>query len=70
MVCYTYTKNISGTIFNYKKAVRELDFNVGEVNMTSCSNSSYMYAPVGHVVTGNLKIITDYALRKLLRTII
>ena len=66
MVCYTYTKSISGTIFNYKEAVRELDFNIGKVNMTcSCGNSSYMYAPAGHVVTGNLKNITDYA-RKLL----
>ena len=32
----------------------------------SCSSSPYTYAPAGHVVTGNLKIITDYALRKLI----
>ena len=28
MVCFTYTKTISGTILNYKDAVRGLDFNV------------------------------------------
>ena len=32
----------------------------------SCSSSPSIYAPAGHVVTGNLKIITDYALRKLI----
>ena len=60
--CVILTKSISGTIFNYKEAVKELDFNVDEVNMTcSCSSSPYIYAPAGHVVTGNLKFITDYA---------
>ena len=61
MVSFTYTKTISGT------AVRGLDFNVGTEQMTcNCDSSRYTYAPAGHVVTGDLSIIADYILRKLI----
>ena len=32
----------------------------------NCESSQYMYTPAGNVVTGNLKIIEDYKLRKLI----
>ena len=31
-----------------------------------CHSSPYLYVPVGHVVTGNLRIITNKHIRKLL----
>ena len=66
MVCYSYTKSISPTILNYKHVVRELDFNVGTEHMTcNCVRSKYCYAPAGHVVTGNLRILTDFRVREL-----
>ena len=42
LVSYSYTKTISGQIFNQKGAVEELDFNVGTENMLcDCSSSTY-----------------------------
>ena len=68
MVCYSYSKTISATIFNYKQAVRGLDFNIGTEQMTcNCVNSQYTYTPAGHIVTGDLRIIEDYTLRELIR---
>ena len=67
-VTYTYTKTTSCKIFNYKNAVSSMDFDIGTLHMTcGCRESAYMYAPTGHVVTGDLNIIQDRALRHLLK---
>ena len=67
MVSYSYQKPIAGKIFNYKQALRELDFDSGTSNMTcDCAHSKYNYIPAGHVVTGDLRIVTDRHIRKLL----
>ena len=59
MVSYTYTKTISSQIFNHKRVVEELDFNSGTEDMHCDSNTSrYCYEPAGHVVTGDLNIIS------------
>ena len=59
---------ISGRIFNQKKVVQELDFNVGTEDMhCDCSTCRYCYEPAGHVVTGDLNIIRDAKLRELIR---
>ena len=43
MVCFSYTKPISATIFNYKEAVKGLEFNVGTEQMTcNCETSQYI----------------------------
>ena len=64
MVTYTYTKSISGSIFNHRKIVEELDFDRGIEDMRcECSTSSYCYEPAGHVVTEDLNIIRDSSLR-------
>ena len=45
-----------------------MDFDIGTSHMTcGCRESAYMYAPTGHVVTGDLNIIQDRALRHLRR---
>ena len=67
IVSYTYPRTIAGKIFNYKKAIANLDFDKGTADVScSCNNSSYKYEPAGHVVTGNLCIIKNRHLRKLL----
>ena len=67
LVSYSYTKTISGQIFNQKGAVEELDFNIGTENMLcDCSTSTYSYEPVGHVITGDLHVIRDAKLRSLI----
>ena len=60
-------RTIAGKIFNYKKAIANLDFDKGTADVScSCNNSSYKYEPAGRVVTGNLCIIKNRHLRKLL----
>ena len=68
MVSYSYTRTISGRIFNQKSVVEELDLTRGTEGMCcDCSNSSYCYEPAGHVMTGDLTIIWDAKLRSLVR---
>ena len=68
MVSYSYTRTISGKIFNQRSVVEELDVNRGTEGMCcDCSTSSYCYEPAGHVVTGDLTIIRDAKLRSLVR---
>ena len=67
-VSYTYTKNISGRIFNQRSAVENLDLAIGTGGMScDCNDSRYCYEPVGHVVTGDLTIIRDTKLRSLIK---
>ena len=60
VVSYSYTRTISGAIFNQRSVVEELDLDEGTENV--CCNS---YEPAGHVVTGDLTIIRDAKLRSL-----
>ena len=64
----TYTKSIASKIFNYKKALRNLNAHVIITNPPpcSCSTSPYLYSPVGHIITGNLNIIDNTKLRDLI----
>ena len=66
VVGYKYTRTISSKIFNQKSVVKELDLDNGSKDMEcSYSSSEFCYAPAGHVVTGDLKIIKDAKLREL-----
>ena len=68
MVSYSYTRTISGKIFNQRSVVEEPDVNRGTEGMCcDCSTSTYCYEPAGHVVTGDLTIIRDAKLRSLVR---
>ena len=67
LVSFTYTKTISGKIFNHNKTVEELNVDLGTENIScNCSCSEYLYEPAGHVVTGDLTIIRDAKLRSLI----
>ena len=68
-ISYSYTKTIAGKIFNFKQTINDLDFevHVGTQNLScSCHDSLFRCDPVGHVVTGNLRIVENRKLRKLL----
>ena len=67
IVSYTYPRTIASRIFNFKEVIKELNFNAGisEVRC-NCSLSPYIYKPVGHVVTGNLNIVSNRHVRRLL----
>ena len=66
-VSYSYTKTISGKLFNHKRVVEELDFEVGTEDMQcDCSTCKYCYEPAGNVDTGDLNIIKDAKLRSLI----
>ena len=68
VVSYTYMRSIAGKIFNNRKTVDELDMDCGIQNMQcSCSSSEYCYKPCGHIIIGNLNVIKDGKLRKLIQ---
>ena len=67
IVSYTYPKTVASKVFNFKQATSNLNFEIGTVNMScNCSTSPYTYAPAGHIVTGNLGIVKNKHVRKLL----
>ena len=67
IVSYKYTNTIAHKIFNHKKVVSDIDFSVGSNMMTcECSSSPYVYGPAGHVITGNLRIIGNKHIHRLL----
>ena len=66
-ISYSYTKTIAGKVFNFKQTIKDLDFEIGTSNLSCESHvSDFRYDPVGHVVTGNLGIVENRKLRKLL----
>ena len=59
MNCYKYNKPIRSTDFNYNKLVTELDIENSILDSWNCKDSKYCFQYTGHLVTGDLKIITD-----------
>ena len=66
VICYKYNKTIRITVFNYNKLVTELDIENSIPDSCDCKDSKYCYQPVGHIVTGDLKIITDSIIRSII----
>ena len=67
IVSYTYPKTIASKVFNFKQTLKNLDFEVGTTGSScQCNGSPYIYVPAGHVVTGNLNIVKNRHIRKLL----
>ena len=52
IICYKYNKPVRNTILNFNKLVSDLDIETS--------------SPAGHIVTGNLKIITDSRIRSVI----
>ena len=70
MVVFDLVKSIRSCIFNHKKAVQEL--NVDSFLADSCivpcfcADSPFIDADHGHIITGDLRIVENNKLRKLL----
>ena len=54
-ICYKY-KNIN-IIFHFNKLVSDIDIDANTPDSWESKYSKFIYPSVGHVVTGNLKII-------------
>ena len=66
-VLFTRTSCIGSKIFNYKNVVENLDTKCNVDDFTcDCSNSKLCDPDHGHIVTGNLDVITNRKLRSLL----
>ena len=66
IISYTYTKPIGHTIFNFRKVAREHDINEPLNNQCACKQSNFFYQPLGHVITGDLRVIKNKKLRNLI----
>ena len=64
----SYTNNISRSVFNYNQTLRNinLDDYHNASSSCDCESSSFRYEPHGHVITGDLRIVRNRRLRRLL----
>ena len=69
MVAYKPNPPISSKIFNYNSVLRDLtkqsllDILMGDCH---CQNSPYIYQPLGHIIAGNMDLVTQPSLKTLL----
>ena len=54
------------TIFNFNKLVSGLDIHTNTPDTWDCINSKFIYPDAGHVITGNLKVISDSRIRNII----
>ena len=70
MVVYNLEKSIRSKIFNYKEVVQETDIDSfledPSLLPCSCAGSSFIDTHHGHIITGDLRIVENNKLRKLL----
>lgn len=68
-ILYSRSPNIGSTIFNYKNVVDSVitdHWKDGNPMTCDCKNSAFCDPHHGHIVTGNLKVIENRQLRKLM----
>ena len=69
-IVFKYGRTIRSRIFNYKKVFENFDVNRWRLERDSvncnCANSDFIDADHGHVITGDLRIVKNGKLRKLL----
>ena len=70
MVVFDLVKSIRSKVFNYKQTVQELDVDAFLANPAilpcSCTDSSFKDAHHGHIISGDLRIVQNKKLQKLL----
>ena len=68
LISYKYTKTISRSVFNYNQTLHNV--NIDDYSNASsscdCASSTFCYEPHGHVITGDLRIVKNRKLRRLL----
>lgn len=67
LICYQYKKPIRNMVFNYNKVTSDPNILDSTSSLCTCTGSKFIYQPAGHVVTGDLKCISDKNLRSLFR---
>ena len=67
-LCYKYTNTIASQIFNHKQMCTQFTQSDGPDSfMCECdANSKFVHPNIGHIVTGDLDIVQNLQLRKLL----
>lgn len=68
-VLYQLSSSIGSTVFNYKEVVNNVntnDWKYGNNNVCDCEHSDFRDSHHQHVVTGDLRVITNSKLRSLL----
>ena len=63
IICYKYNKPIRITLFNFNKLVSDLDIHANTPESRHSKDSKFIYPATGHIMTGNLKIISDSRIR-------
>ena len=56
VISYKYTKTIGHSIFNFRKVAREHEVDGASGKGCNCIHSPFLYEPLGHVITGDLRI--------------
>ena len=69
LVSYSYSKTIGPKIFIFKRCIKDFNFDDDSISngICNCKDSAYIDHDIGHVLTGNLNILRDRKLRKLLQ---
>ena len=65
MIVFNYTKPVRSEILNYRQTVQDSDFDSDE-GTCNCHQSVYKDPNHDHVITGNLNIISNLKLKRLL----
>ena len=63
LVCYKYTPTVATKILNFRTESKKVNIN-GSPLSCACQSSSHIHQPLGHVITGDLSIITNPKLRE------
>ena len=68
LISHTYTRPIASKIFNHKRVLKDLVFEdiKSKPPSCACASSPFNYSTVGHVITGDLNIVSNNQLRQLL----
>ena len=67
MIYYKYNKPIRNTvILNFDKLVFDLVIETSSPDSWKCKDSKFCYQPAGHIITGNLKIISYPRMRSII----
>ena len=67
IVSYAYPPTIGQKNFNFRKTMKHFNFDINVSDLPcTCKESPFIDKDIGHVVTGNLRIIKDRKLRQLI----
>ena len=66
IVCYKYNKPIRNVTFHFNKLVSDLDIHTNTPDTWECKDSRFIYPGAGHVIPGNLKVISDSKIRNII----